>query len=112
MIRSKLQLIKSRVKDVVEFLRTGSIYDVTVAEPDTRYRRVLAWCRSKDVRETGSYLEVFPFFGHVPQTVLVIVDREGNTHKMGKGSTAERLRDDCVYLGPLPQIPPEWEIPI
>jgi hypothetical protein len=89
------------------------MFDITIAEPSSaRYQRVLAWCRAGDVRETGSYLEVYPFFGFVPQTVLVIVDRDGGVYKMGKGSTVENLKDDHVYLGPLPQIPEEWEIPI
>jgi hypothetical protein len=112
MIRDKLSLVKSRVKDIIEFIRTGSIYDVTVAEVPSRRRRTLEWSRADGVRETGTYLEVYPFFGYVPQTVFVVIDTDGNVYKMAKGSTVEKLKGDHIYLGPLPEIPREWEISI
>jgi hypothetical protein len=70
----------------------------------------MKWMKANEIKETGNYLEVYPFFGFVPQFILVFM--VAGMPRKATGNSQEKLDKDKVYFGPIPGIPPEMEIEI
>lgn len=123
-----------RAKDILDFLRTGSLIDFVEAddvgpvdldpdsEPDCtgkihrpycrefdRETKSLYWKPYDEVTESGQYVRVIPTFGCSPQFVT-IMPFEGKLVEMDfskdqtKSLPFSPLDVHSIYLGPLPEI--------